>query len=162
MTYLFDWSLFGTYCFGMAVAIVFSLPYKPAFYLRLFYAAVIVVGHYKLALNSAALGQEFYMYCGLFQFAILICALFVACSATLPVAFLALIACIINTLSYYNYPSHSGIWTIYYGGMNAIQTMQISSLIFFSPVSLKIIKQYTNWKNKGAQSWMLRRLLQEM
>lgn len=154
--------MFPVYCIGMAIAGMLSIPYRPALMLRIIYAAVIVTAHYTLALHSLLYGRDFYLWAGLFQYLVLIAALFAACSATLPMILLALAACLINTLAYYNFPSHEGVWTIYFRSINSIETAQICCLLFFSPISIRLIKRYTNLKNKGAQTWMLRRLFQEM
>lgn len=152
-------TLFQAYCIGMTFAALCAWGYRRAFSLRLFYALVIVVAHYALVPRSHDLGRQFYEYCGFFQFLVMLFALWVGCLASLPVALLAFCACVLNVLSYYNYPAHTGIWRIYYAGINTVQTLQIASLIFLSPMSLRITRWYTRkLKRDGGRTWTLLQL----
>lgn len=145
--------LFLSYCLGMGLALILNVTHQRAFALRLFYAAVIVSAHVYFQPD----GRHFYADCGAAQFLILIAALSIRCEAALPIALMALVAVLLNIASYFNFPSHEGVWVIYYAGINTIQVFQILTLITVSPVTIPWIRKILN-KNKGQGTWVLRLL----
>lgn len=144
--------LFAAYCFGMGLALSLNVTHLRAFALRLFYAMVIVSAHFYFVPD----GRHFYAQCGEAQFLILIAALAIRCEAALTIAALAACAVLLNTASYINFPSHEGVWFIYYAGINTIQVFQILCLLTVSPVTIPWIRKALSRKKES--TWVLRLL----
>ena len=143
--------LFTGYILGMGLALLLNVTHQRAFALRLFYAAVIIAAHFYFVPD----GRHFYADCGAAQFLILIAALTIRCEAALPIAGLAFCAVLLNIASYLNFPSHEGVWFIYYSGINSIQVLQILCLLTVSPVTIPWIRKILNREKAGGQ-WMLK------
>jgi hypothetical protein len=144
--------LFTAYLLGMGLALFLNVTNQRAFALRLFYAAVIISAHFYFLPD----GRHFYADCGAAQFLILIAALAIQCEAARPIALMALVAVLLNIASYINFPSHEGVWLVYYAGMNTIQVLQILCLLTVSPVTIPWIRKILSRKKED--TWMLRLL----
>ena len=149
--------LFLGYCCAMAMGLLLNLRHQSAFALRLFYAAVIVSAHYKLALHSHELGQMFYYWCGFAQFLVMCAAIGIRCEAAMPMALLAAFAVVVNVLAFNNFPAHTGIWTWYYQLINTVEVLQMACLVIVSPVTLPWIRKILTNK-RSERTWMLRLL----
>lgn len=146
--------LFEGYLLGMITGIAGSLRDKRYWALSFFYAVMIVSAHFYLLPPS---GPEFYFGAGGVQLLILLATLALSTKASWPVGFLAYCAVIINALTFRNYPSHEGIWLYYYSLINTIQTLQIISLITFSPASVFLFRVVTGRVSvKRNTTWLYR------
>lgn len=154
-------TLFGLYCLGMSLGLGFAWGHRRALALRIFYASVILIAHFAFVPNAHEWGRGFYMACGLAQFSILIGCFLLSCFASTPVAVMAMAGCIINTLSYFNYPSHEGVWPVYFTAINTMQTVQVLCFVFLSPFMLKVLHLLPT-RSERKKTWMLRQLHSEM
>ncbi len=146
--------LFESYCLGMLAGLASSLKDKRYWAFAFFYSVMIVSAHFYLLPPS---GPEFYFGAGGAQLLILVATLMLYTKASWPVGFLAYCAVIINVLTFHNYPSHEGIWLYYYSLINSIQTLQITSLIIFSPASVFLYRVITGRVSvRKESSWLSR------
>lgn len=150
-------TLFEGYVAGLIAGMLGSLKNTRYWALSFFYAVVIVSAHYKLAIDSHALGFVFYVGAGTAQFIILIAALTLWTPASIPLAMLAYAAVIINAIVGASYPNHVGLWPYYYSLINTIQTLQIASLIVLSPASVYLFHVVSKRITIGKDSkWLSR------
>lgn len=133
-------TLFEGYLAGILIGMVGSLKNSRYWALSFFYFVVIISAHFKLAIDSHALGALFYFGAGTAQLIIMIAALALWNAASMPLSLLAYGAVVINALAFINFPYHTGIWDYYYTLINTIQTLQIASLIVLSPASVYLYR----------------------
>lgn len=141
-------TLFEGYLAGMLGGFFGSLRDRRFAALSLFYLLVIVSAHYNLVGPEGypmpkLLGPWFYLGAGVCQAIILAATLFIYTRASMPIALLAYIAVVVNIMAFNNFPSQAGIHNYYYALINTVQTLQIASLVFFSPGALFLYRVVT-------------------
>lgn len=139
-------TLFEGYLAGMLGGFFGSLRDRRFAVLSLFYMVVIVSAHYNLVGQDGypmpkLLGAWFYIGAGAAQAIIMAAALFIWTRASGAIALLAYIAVVVNIMAFNNFPNHA--YTYYYALINTVQTLQISSLIIFSPGAVFLYRVVT-------------------
>lgn len=139
-------TLFEGYLAGMLGGFFGSLRDRRFAALSLFYLVVIVSAHYNLVGQDGypmpkLLGIWFYIGAGAAQAIIMAAALFIWTRASASIALLAYAAVVINVMAFNNFPQPP--YTYYYAAINTVQTLQIASLVFFSPGALFIYRVVT-------------------
>ena len=129
--------LFPAYIIGCVLAMGFAWS-KRSLYLAFAYSYLLITFQFFISGRAVEFGATTFLYCAFVQIGMGLCAMVLNIKPSRTIALGSVIAVALNALAAAAFTLHHPIRTIYFVGINTVQTIQILSMITLSPAFFRV------------------------